>query len=596
MDRGPRVAGRQGGLVAMAQQERQESDAARLQRVRGERDTFAALAFCWADLVFTLDRDLEITFVRGATRHYLGYDAGDLKGRSILDVVAPDDDTKLTNVFETSRRRGRIDRTEVNLRGPSGQHLAMAMSGYTLDADRGAFYMAFRRLTPEDRVAADTSRRDPESGLFERDAFAEIAAHRAIQAQEAGESVEISLLEIPEFTDATARMSEPAREALAQRIGETVRAQSLGGDTATCVGAGRYGVLHDPNQDLGEVERTIAELTRKADPEGQAPRVRARSVPMTDIANVSESDLVRGLTFMLNKYSHANGAGVSLSSLSTSMTELVDQAVNEVSGFKKTVAAGNFRVVVQPIVGAKNGAIHHYEALCRFNQSSDGATSPFQQIQFAEETGLIHEFDLAMARQVVTWLAELPRDMPGLKLAVNVSGSSAGTQAYMRGLHKLLAENEWARGRLLFEITESARMSDLQSANRFIQGVRERGFPVCLDDLGAGAASFRYLSALTVDYVKLDGKAIAHARHAAKGKAFLSALVELCHRLGTKTIAEMIDDPDGLAFVRECGVDYVQGFLFGRPSPKLQDFAPLPNGNLFRSSAANKAAPRSRAS
>jgi len=579
----------------MAQQGQQENTSAKLQRVRGERDTFAALAFCWADLVFTLDRDLEITFVRGATRHYLGYDARDLKGRSIFDVVAPDDDTKLANVFETSRRHGRIDRTRVRLKSASSEYLDMAMSGYTLDADRGAFYMAFRRLTPEDRIGADDSRRDSESGLFEPDAFAEIAAHRAVQAQASGESVEMSLLEIPEFTEATARMSEPAREALAQRIGETVRAESYGGDTATSVGDGRYGVLHDSNQDLRSIERTIAELTRQADPEGRTPKVRSRSVPMEDIANISENDLVRGLTFMLNRYSHANGEGVSLRSLSTSMSSLVDQAVHEVSGFKKTVASANFRIVIQPIVGARNGAIHHYEALCRFNQSSDGSTSPFQQIQFAEETGLIHEFDLAMARQAVAWLAQQPRDMPGLKLAVNVSGSSAGTDAYIRGLHKLLEDNEWARGRLLFEITESARMSDLQSANRFIQGVRERGFPVCLDDLGAGAASFRYLSALKVDYVKLDGKAIAHARGADKGRAFLSALVELCHRLGTKTIAEMIDEADGLNFVQDCGVDYVQGFLFGRPSPKLKDFAPLPNGNLFNRTPSTKAS-RARAS
>jgi EAL domain-containing protein (putative c-di-GMP-specific phosphodiesterase class I)/PAS domain-containing protein len=576
-------------MVAMGQQHgHAESQGGRLERVRGERDTFAALAFCWADLVFTLDRDLEITFVRGATRHYLGRDARELKGRSILDLVAADDDAKLADVFETSRRYGRIDRTQVHVRGPLGEYIAMAMSGYTLDPDRGAFYLALRGMTPDDRANDAEARRDSESGLFEAGAFAEVAAHRAVRARDAGETVEMSLVEIPEFAEATARMSEPAREGLARRIGETVRLRSVAGDTATCVGQGRYGVLHRSDHDLHSIEQTIAELTRQADPAGRTPNVRARSMPMDDIANISESDLVRGLTFMLSRYSHANGEGVSLTSLSSSMSDLVDQAVHEVSGFKQTVASGNFGIVVQPIVGARNGAIHHYEALCRFHQSNNGASSPFQQIRFAEETGLIHEFDLAMARHAVNWLAKQPRDMPGLKIAVNVSGSSAGTEAYVRGLHELLEANTWARGRLLFEITESARMSDLQSADRFIQSVRERGFPVCLDDLGAGAASFRYLSALTVDYVKLDGKAIAHARGAEKGKAFLSALVELCHRLGTKTIAEMIDDVEGLDFVRACGVDYVQGFLFGRPSSKLNDFAPLPNGNVFRTSAASK--------
>ena len=69
---------------------------------------------------------------------------------------------------------------------------------------------------------------------------------------------------------------------------------------------------------------------------------------------------------------------------------------------------------------------------------------------------------------------------------------------------------------------------------------------------------------------------------APKGRAFLSALTELCNRLGVETIAEMVDSPESLAFVRDCRCDYVQGFLFGKPSPNLADFTPLPHGNLFK--------------
>ncbi len=134
----------------------------------------------------------------------------------------------------------------------------------------------------------------------------------------------------------------------------------------------------------------------------------------------------------------------------------------------------------------------------------------------------------------------------------------------------------------MFEITESSRMSDLESANNFIQSLRGRGYHVCLDDFGAGAASFQYLSVLDVDVVKLDGSAVKNAQKAAKGRAFLSALTELCRRMNVETIAEMVDTEETLDFCRDCGCNYVQGFLFGKPSPDIKDFSPLPQGALFR--------------
>ena len=102
--------------------------------------------------------------------------------------------------------------------------------------------------------------------------------------------------------------------------------------------------------------------------------------------------------------------------------------------------------------------------------------------------------------------------------------------------------------------------------------LRDEGYEVCLDDFGAGAASFRYLASLEVDVVKLDGSAVKNALIARKGKAFLSALARLCKDIDVETIAEFIDDDDTLKFVSDCGVNYAQGFLFGEPSTDIEIF------------------------
>jgi len=245
-----------------------------------------------------------------------------------------------------------------------------------------------------------------------------------------------------------------------------------------------------------------------------------------------------------------------------------------------------FYVALQPIIHIYTGEIHHYEALCRFDAKP--GESPFKYITFAEETGLIHEFDLAMAQKVIAWLSKHQRSSDKYRVAVNVSGFSISQPAYLDSLTRLLDDNAWTKGKLMFEITESSRMSDLDSANSFIQALRQKGYHICLDDFGAGAASFQYLSVLDVDVVKLDGSAIKNAQRAPKGRAFLTALTELCRRMTVETVAEMVDTVEALDFCRDCGCNYVQGYLFGKPSREVKDFTPLPQSQLFRKSSAFK--------
>ena len=102
-----------------------------------------------------------------------------------------------------------------------------------------------------------------------------------------------------------------------------------------------------------------------------------------------------------------------------------------------------------------------------------------------------------------------------------------------------------------------------------------------MTDLAAGAANFQSLSTMEVGVVKLDGSAVRNAQEALKGKAFPKSLVSLCRDLGVETIAEMVDDEKRLKFIRECGVQYVQGYLFGKPNRDIKTFEKLRRPALF---------------
>ena len=120
-------------------------------------------------------------------------------------------------------------------------------------------------------------------------------------------------------------------------------------------------------------------------------------------------------------------------------------------------------------------------------------------------------------------------------------------------------------GRLLVELTETSEIDDLGAATTTLAQLRERGIKVCLDDFGAGAAGFRYLQQLPVDFVKIDGAFVQAAEHGARGRGMVASMVELAASVGARTVAEMIETEEQATLMRELGVEHGQGWLFGRP-------------------------------
>ena len=232
------------------------------------------------------------------------------------------------------------------------------------------------------------------------------------------------------------------------------------------------------------------------------------------------------------------------------------------------ISSGAFDVLFQPIVDLGDHTVHHYEALMRLRKNGPAA-SPREFITFAEEVGVIGEFDLAMCRKVIGKIESAAARGDELLVAVNLSGRSLSTDGFVDALHDLLKNSTGIAGRLIFEVTESSRIADLPAANRVLGVLRTAGYAVCLDDFGAGAAAYQYLRELEVDFVKIDGAYVREALTTPNGKAFLRSMTTLCKELKIDTIGEMVETEAEARFLAEAGVNYGQGYLFGRPSAGL---------------------------
>ncbi len=208
-------------------------------------------------------------------------------------------------------------------------------------------------------------------------------------------------------------------------------------------------------------------------------------------------------------------------------------------------------------------SIHHFEALLRF---PDGRNT-FETIKFAEGVGLVEEIDLAICRRA---LSEIRRTPGGHSIAINMSGRSLEGDAFRRELTGLLSQVGLAeRRRLLFELTESSGVNGVEEAANFLRELKRAGHAVCLDDFGAGATAYAYLRYFDVDFVKVDGPFLRAAIDKDREKALIRSVCRLCRDLECGVVGEMIEEERQADAAARLGIDFGQGWLFGKPSPTL---------------------------
>lgn len=227
-------------------------------------------------------------------------------------------------------------------------------------------------------------------------------------------------------------------------------------------------------------------------------------------------------------------------------------------GFRTHVSEERFTVMRQPVVELKNNTILHNEWLVRFDHEAGlaGVLRP------AEISGAIMDLDLSMLARAVLMLN---RDSSGPGIAINLSGASMAGAGFEHALTACLSAYEGPAEKLIIELTETWDIRDLDGAAAILERLQMRGHPICLDDVGAGAASIRYLRAINADWLKIDGDFVVAASKNARDEAILRSLLSLRDALGVKFIAEGVETQNLLSFVKTLGFEAAQGFLLGKP-------------------------------
>jgi diguanylate cyclase (GGDEF)-like protein/PAS domain S-box-containing protein len=238
-----------------------------------------------------------------------------------------------------------------------------------------------------------------------------------------------------------------------------------------------------------------------------------------------------------------------------------------------------FELYYQPIVHAQSTGVRGpaLEVFVRLEAENDQpAAAPGEFIRAAERYRLMPHVDRWVVQTVLSALGrggmKLP---PGRSVAINIAGQTLGDAEFLEFVVECFDHTGAHPSDICFEVTESAVVANLDHGRRFIAVLHGMGCEFALDDFGSGLTSFSTLKTLPVDYLKIDGSFIKNIAADTVNQGMVAAMIELSRSLNFRVMAEHVEDELSLDKVKGMGIDFVQGFLIGRPQPLSVTPTPL---------------------
>lgn len=536
-----------------------------MQKSTSEWRRYVAFSFATSDLLIELDGQGHIHFITGAAEELLGLTTGALQGKRFIDLIAAADRSTLAPAIDELEPGHRLM--------PRNMHFSLArspflLSGFRLPDDPERVYLAISRT-----VASAMPRKHPErdaaTGLLAREDFTALVEDQMQLLHDAAEDAALTMLEFGDLDGLRRRVGPQRFEALLREMGEAMRAHSLGGDAAGMLHEDKYGLIHSPSDTITGLMSELDALVHDADPTGDA-HLKRHSINLTT-HSLSGQEAAQAIRYAINRFADDDDRSFNIRDLQDGIEQEMADTVARIDTLKQTIAGHGFTLFFQPIVALSDRRIHHHEVLTRF---PDG-DSPYETISFAEHVGLIADFDIAVASKAAEVVCAPDRSSPP-RLAVNLSARSLENDQFIDRLRQIMVADQRLPQAIMFEITESYKVRDLDRANAVTQRLRNDGHHICLDDFGAGGASFDYIQKMDVDVVKLDGIYVRRMMESQRDTYILEAMASLCRKLKIKTVAEFVETEDQAFRLAALGVDMGQGWLFGKAEPTLATQIPKP--------------------
>lgn len=235
---------------------------------------------------------------------------------------------------------------------------------------------------------------------------------------------------------------------------------------------------------------------------------------------------------------------------------------------KSEQAMNEIEVFYQPIYDIRGRKIHYLEALCRWNHHRFGYIRPDMFIPYLEASGGISELDKIVISKVDAFLSGLEKLKIRIPITVNLSRRDFFNSDLVDSTKEISQKrNKKKHSGMAFEVTESFNIDISKTMSSIIADLKSYNSTILLDDFGDGVSSLKALTSSRFDIIKIYKGLVDDIGYNRLSEVAIESTVSMCHAVGIKVIAEGVEFKEQLEFLKKCGVDYIQGFIYSRPLP-----------------------------
>ena len=414
----------------------------------------------------------------------------------------------------------------------------------------------------------ELSVRDPLTGLYNRRKFHEFLRYEIVRAERHQHGFSVIMIDLDNFKYVNDTFGHPIGDMVLKELTAMLGEGLRRGDVLARLGGDEFALIlpETPAKNGLLVANKLHRMLAGREFELPVGKVRATaSFSMVSFPEdgKTEEELYSAMDVVLYK-----AKMLGKNQVMTAETE-ADRSMMAI--FKKgdflrnAMREDRIEAFLQPIYELKSSTVAAYEVLVRI-RDGEAIIPAGDFIEVAEELGMAQELDREVFRKGLAHYAAISIRHPQAKLFFNLFPRSFNDIEWVRGIPDLVRNAGVPCEKVVLEITEREALPNLTQVRAVIEELRASRIAVALDDFGSGFSSFLYLKYLQIDYVKIEGSFVRQIVADERDRVMVAHINSMAHEFGLKTVAEFVEDEMTAKMLAEMGVDYAQGFYFGRPA------------------------------
>lgn len=369
----------------------------------------------------------------------------------------------------------------------------------------------------------------------------------------------VALLNIDGFSIINTFYGMEAGDYLLKAVAAKIKEMLPKGMNIYRISGDEFGILSEDTKDFLSFNDTIHEIMEKIS-------------FSTFIYENNEMHFTLSAGTSIGKSTTITKAGIALrqARLSKKSFMTYDEAENEMEKIRDTVLySGSLRYALMnngvlpyfmPIVSTETKEIVKYEALMRIQEPNGNVLTPDKFLYMAKKLKLYNPLSTKMIENTLNLLKASNEST-----CINFDIEDVFNEKLQSKFFELISEYK-LQGRITVEITESEGIDNMDELAAFLNKARQHGCLIAIDDFGTGYSNFMYILSLQPDFLKIDGSITRQINVSPRAKLLAQTIADMCRQAGIKTIAEYVSSEDIYETIKEVGIDYCQGYLFGKPA------------------------------